>query len=153
MSQEISAKIHWEHQDAKTFQKGKYSRTHIWELDSGNQIDASSSPHIVPVPFSDPAFIDPEEAFICSLASCHMLFFLSIAAKKGISILRYDDTPIGMLAKNDSNKMAMTEVILQPVVKTWEELDPETLREIHESAHENCFIANSVKSVIKIKQN
>ena len=152
MNQIISAKIKWKNQENEIFIKGKYSRTHIWKLENGNQINASSSPHVVPIPYSNPEYIDPEEAFVCSLASCHMLFFLSIAAKKKINVLEYCDNPIGILAKDESNQIAMTEIILRPKVITFEEIDKNALEKIHQLAHKNCFIAKSVKSKIQIKQ-
>lgn len=152
MKQKISTKIHWESQIDEHFVKGKYSRSHLWELESGSQIEASSSVHVVPLPYSNPKLIDPEEAFVCSVASCHMLFFLSIAAKKKINILQYDDSPIGVLSKNISNEMAMTEIILQPKVVTAEETSKSVLTKIHELAHKHCFIAKSINSKITINQ-
>lgn len=150
MQQKISTKIHWRSQINESFLKGKYSRTHSWELESGTQIEASASVHIIPLPFSNPELIDPEEAFVCSIASCHMLFFLSIAAKNKIDVLQYDDSSIAILTKDASNKVAVTEVILQPKVITREEISKETLEKIHELAHQNCFIANSINSIIQI---
>lgn len=150
MNLEIKAKIRWKLQESELFTKGKYSRVHEWELENGHSIPASSSPHIVPLPYSNPEIIDPEEAFLCSLASCHMLFFLSIAAKKKIEVLEYLDSPIATLAKNDSQKLAITEVTLQPQVRMSLALDQEALEHMHHLAHENCFIANSVHSKIQI---
>ncbi len=150
MNQKISAKIHWKNQLDDFFIKGKYRRTHSWELESGSQLKASSSIHIVPIPYSNPEFIDPEEAFVCSIASCHMLFFLSIAAKKRIDVLQYDDSPIAILSKNHSKKVAVTKIILNPKVVTREETSKETLENIHELAHQSCFIANSINSKIHI---
>lgn len=152
MNQKISAKIHWKSQIDESFLKGRYSRTHSWKLDSGNQVEASASTHIVPQPYANPKLIDPEEAFVCSVSSCHMLFFLSIAAKKKITVLQYDDSPIAILSKNDSKKIAVTEIILQPKVITKEATNKETLEKIHELAHKNCFIGNSINSTIHIKQ-
>ena len=151
MNQPITAKINWSQQNGEQFNAGQYSRCHMWELESGTSIQASSSPHIVPIPHSNPLFIDPEEAFLCSLASCHMLFFLSIAAKKQVNILQYNDHPMAILAKNNANKVTITEVLLQPQVETQEEISPKILENIHDLAHTNCFIANSVHSKITIK--
>ena len=152
MNHNISVKIHWKSHVNEAFINGKYCRTHFWELESGNQINASSSIHIVPLPYSNPEFIDPEEAFVCSIAGCHMLFFLSIAAKKKINILQYDDSPIGVLSRNNSNEVAVTEIILQPKVVTREETSIDILEKIHGLAHQNCFIAKSIKSKIQINQ-
>jgi organic hydroperoxide reductase OsmC/OhrA len=151
MNTAISAKILWKKQDNQSFIRGHYSREHIWEFDNGHQINASSSPHIVPIPYSNPAFIDPEEAFICSVSSCHMLFFLSIAAKKKIEVLKYIDTPIGELSKNASNQIAINEITLQPSITFKETISNACIKEIHRIAHENCFIAKSINSKIKIK--
>jgi organic hydroperoxide reductase OsmC/OhrA len=151
MNISISAKILWENRKGSSFLKGKYSREHIWELTNNIQIKASSSPQIVPMPYSNPAFIDPEEAFVCSVASCHMLFFLSIASKKRIDILKYTDHPIGFLAKKKSGETAITEIILQPKVMFANDLGNEQLEKLHQLAHQNCFIANSVTSKIQIK--
>lgn len=150
MQQKITTRINWKSQANESFLKGKYSRRHSWTLESGSQIEASASVHIVPLPYSNPELIDPEEAFVCSIASCHMLFFLSIAAKKRIDVLQYDDSPIAVLTKNTSNKVAVTEVILQPKIIVREEISKETLAKIHKLAHQNCFIANSIKSNIQI---
>lgn len=147
----ISTRIFWENIHDQPFLKGRYSRDHIWELETGNQIKASSSPHIVPIPFSNPEFIDPEEAFISSISSCHMLFFLSIAAKRKIEVLKYIDTPIGKLSKNDLNKMAITEITLQPKITFKQEISNESLEKMHHLAHKNCFIAHSINAQIHIK--
>ncbi|MCG8330711.1 MAG: OsmC family protein [Chitinophagales bacterium] len=151
MHQTISATIHWKASQQEHFIRGKYSRAHIWEFNNGNQIEASSSPAIVPLPYSNPDFIDPEEAFICSLASCHMLFFLSIASKKKINVLQYEDNPIGTIAKGASNRISITEINLQPKVITQEEIGIDKIQNIHRLAHQNCFIANSIKSKVQIK--
>ena len=147
----ISVKILWENLNNQPFIDGKYSREHVWEFDNGNKIKASSSPHIVPIPFSNPDFIDPEEAFVSSISSCHMLFFLSIAAKKKVKVLKYMDTPIGKLSKNDLNKVTISEIILQPKVTLQQIISNESLEKIHHLAHQNCFIANSINSNIQIK--
>ena len=151
MHKEISALLQWKQEAEASFITGKYSRVHTWHLDGGGTVKASSSPEIVPIPFSAPEWIDPEEAFILSLASCHMLFFLSFAAKRRINVLKYEDQPIGILAKNDDGRIAMTSVTLQPRVKLAAEVATETLAHLHELAHKQCFIANSVKTQIQIK--
>lgn len=147
---EHQAEIIWSRKD-ELFLDQKYSRDHIWKFDGGLEIKASASPSIVPFPYSSAQNIDPEEAFIASISSCHMLFFLSIAAKKGFIVNSYKDTAIGILSKN-SNKLSITSVKLNPIVEFDGENQPDgnSLSEIHEESHEKCFIANSVKTEIDI---
>ncbi|MCP2729627.1 OsmC family protein [Symplocastrum sp. BBK-W-15] len=139
-------------QQAK-FTDNKYSREHSWKFDGGAEIAASASPHIVPLPYSNPAYIDPEKAFIASLSSCHMLWFLSIAAKHKFIVDSYVDRAIGLLDKNEEGKLAITKVNLRPhVIFTGDNLPTDKqIEEMHETAHHNCFIANSVKTEILIE--
>jgi len=150
-----TATISWQKQPAEEFEKGRYSRAHQWIFDGGMKIAASASPTIVPVPMSDPSLIDPEEAFLASLSSCHLLFFLSIAAKKKLIVEKYEDHVQGTMGENEEGKMAMLTVTLNPEISFSGENKPsqETIREIHEFAHESCYIANSVKTKIEIITN
>ncbi len=152
---EYTATVSWHKQTNEEFGKGRYSRVHQWSFDGGMQFNASSSPAVVPLPFSDPALIDPEEALLASLSSCHMLFFLSIASKKKIVVERYEDRVTGIMGANAEGKTAMLTVTLNPMIifSGNESPDAETIREIHKLAHENCFIANSVKATIEINSN
>lgn len=147
-----NVKILWERKPAESFIDIKYSRAHLWEFDGGIELHASSSPHVVPVPMSDETAVDPEEAFVASISSCHMLWFLSLAANKKYVVEKYEDNSTGILAKNDEGKLAMTEVTLNPVIKFFgDKIPTETeLNELHHMAHEKCYIANSVKTKIKI---
>ncbi|GAA0421400.1 OsmC family protein [Cocleimonas flava] len=146
-----NATVVWQ-RGSQTFSDNKYSRAHQWVFDSGTSIAASSSPHIVPLPYSVDENIDPEEAFVASLSSCHMLFFLSFAAKNKWIIDRYEDSASGTLEKNEEGKLAMTKVVLNPEIKySGETPSKEQEAEIHHLAHEACFIANSVKTVVEIK--
>ncbi len=134
------------------FIDNKYSRAHQWLFSSGTNIAASSSPHIVPQPYSVNENIDPEEAFVASLSSCHMLFFLSIAARKKWVIDSYEDRASGILEKNEEGKLAMTKVVLDPDIRySGDTPSKEQEAEIHHLAHEVCFIANSVKTIVEIK--
>ena len=144
-----TATVRWS-RNGELFADNKYSRGHEWSFDGGVTIRASSSPHVVPR-FSDPKGVDPEEAFVASLSSCHMLTFLLLAAAKKFIVDSYVDEAIGMLAKNAKGKLAMTEVILRPKVVFSGENRPgeEGLSELHHRAHEECFIANSVTTNIK----
>ena len=150
-SSQYSATILWQRGSQK-FTDNKYSRAHQWVFSSGNTISASSSPHIVPLPYSVDENIDPEEALVASLSSCHMLFYLSIAAKKKCLIESYEDNAYGTLEKNEGGKLAMTKVVLEPDIKySGETPSKEQQAEIHHLAHEACFIANSVKTIVEIK--
>ena len=146
-----TATIHWTKSPVENFVDSKYSRVHQWEFDGGMQFNASSSPHIVPVPMSDPGFIDPEEAFVASIASCHMLFFLSFCAKRKYIVSHYEDNAEGILEKAGDGRMQMTTVTLHPVIRFEGDTPPDDIIILlHELAHNNCFIANSVKTDIKI---
>lgn len=137
--------------DGAAFTDSRYSRGHRWLFDGGVEVPASSSPHVVPLPLSVAAAVDPEEAFVASLSSCHMLVFLSIAAKRGFVVDSYRDEAIGVLERNPSGKLAMTTVILRPVVQFTGDKRPSTdeLLEIHHESHEGCFIASSVTTDVR----
>ena len=132
------------------FLDNRFSRRHVLRFDGGLEIPASSSPHVVPLPFSDPAGIDPEEAFVASLSSCHMLWFLVLAAKRKFRVDRYADRPSGVMEKNGDGKLAMTVVTLRPEVQFSGEQMPtrEEIDQLHHKAHAECFIANSVKTKV-----
>ena len=149
---QYNATVSWQKQPNEEFEKGRYSRVHQWSFDGGMRFNASSSPAVVPLPFSDPALVDPEEALLASLSSCHMLFFLSIAAKKKIVVERYQDHVTGIMGANAEGRTAMLTVTLNPVIAFSGDEQPsaETIREIHELAHSTCYIANSVKAKIEI---
>ena len=137
----------------EAFIDNKYSRAHYWEFQGDTKVAASASSHIVPIPYSVPENVDPEEAFVASLSSCHMLFFLSIAAKKKLVVDLYRDTAEGVLEKNKDNKMAMTKVVLNPEIKfSGKQPSAELIDKIHHLAHQECFIANSVTTKIEIIQ-
>lgn len=147
---EYTAVIKWNRGGA-TFTDNRYSRLHLWQFDGGIEVPASSSPHVVPIPMSVAAAVDPEEAFIASLSSCHMLWFLSIAAKRGFVVDNYRDEAIGVMARNSAGRMAMTLVTLRPAVEFSGERFPaaDELVTLHHEAHEQCFIANSVRTEIR----
>jgi organic hydroperoxide reductase OsmC/OhrA len=132
------------------FLGNRYSRRHLIRFDGGAEMAGSSSPHVVPEPQSDPAAVDPEEAFVASLSSCHMLWFLSIAARQGFCVDSYTDNAQGLMARNDAGKMAMTRVTLRPEVAFSGSKRPsrEQIQQLHHAAHEECFIANSVTTEI-----
>ena len=122
------------------FVSGKYGRRHEWRFDGGQRIRASSSPHVVPEPMSDPSGVDPEEALVAAVSSCHMLWFLALARKRGFAVATYEDDAEGVL---DGKRFSAA--TLRPRVR-WEgdPPTPEAIQELHRRAHELCFISNSV---------
>jgi len=147
-----TAEVCWVRNEAP-FIDNKYSRVHRWTFDGGAVVPASSSPHVVRVPFSDPACIDPEEAFVAALSSCHMLWFLGLAAQHGYVIESYTDTAEGKMEKNVDGKEAITKVTLRPALVIASEKVPtdETIKKLHHDAHESCFLASSVKTEIVVE--
>ena len=147
-----TATIHWSRDGAEGFAKGQYSRAHEWTFDGGAVVPASASPHIVPGPWSDEAGVDPEEAFIASLSSCHMLFFLDFARRAGFVIDSYVDEVEGVMAKRDDGRMWMSRVTLRPRIAWAGEAPGElALADLHHKAHEACFIANSVTTDVRVE--
>ena len=148
-----TAEIRWTRAANESFTDNRYSRKHAWRFDGGLEIPASSSPHVVPLPLSTAEAVDPEEAFIASLSSCHMLWFLSIAAKRGYVVDNYSDSATGHLEKNASGKLAMTRIHLRPKV-TFAPASgkaaptPAELSTLHHEAHAACFLASSVLTEI-----
>jgi len=147
---EYYAKIDWKKGKDESYIDNEYSRAHTWKFDGGLSIPASSSPHVVPLPFSVEANVDPEEAFVASLSSCHMLFFLSIAAKRKYVINRYIDHAVGVMEKDSDGRIAMTTVTLRPKIDFSGERQPtrEQQEKMHHQSHQQCFIANSVKTQV-----
>ena len=146
-----TATIRWSRKGEGDFTKGQYSRAHTWEFDGGVSVPASPSPHVVPAPWSDLNAVDPEEAFVASLSSCHMLFFVDFARRAGLVIDDYVDEAEGILEKRADGKMAMTRVTLRPRI-TWGGSAPDesSIAELHHRAHEACFIANSVTTDVVV---
>lgn len=145
-----SARVCWKREKGESFSDQKYSRAHRWEFDGGAVIEASPSPYIVPLPYSVEAHVDPEEAFVASLSSCHMLFFLHLAAKQAFVCDVYEDNAVGELGKNIKGEMSMTKVTLKPRALFCGDRQPtlSELEDLHHQAHQACFIANSVKTQI-----
>jgi organic hydroperoxide reductase OsmC/OhrA len=145
-----SSTILWQRADNAAFVDHHYSRRHSWHFDGGAVVPGSSSPHVVPEPYSDAAAVDPEEAFVASLSSCHMLWFLDIAARAGWVVDSYRDEATGTLARNAEGQQAMTRVVLRPAVQFAPGKGPtaEELQALHHRAHASCFIANSVKTEV-----
>ena len=146
---EYVATIRW-HRDGHSFTDDKYSRGHEWEFDGGITVPESASPDIVPLPMSVAENVDPEEAFVASLSSCHMLFFLAIAAHSGFIVDEYTDAAMGRMGKNAEGKTVMTRVVLRPnATYSGDRIpDRQKIEKMHHRAHEQCYIANSVKTEV-----
>jgi organic hydroperoxide reductase OsmC/OhrA len=145
-----TATIRWSQDEGDHFSLGRYTRVHEIAFDGGTTIQASGAPQNVPAQFSSETSVDPEEMFVASLASCHMLWFLDFARRAGIEILSYEDEAEGVMAKNAEGRTAITRVTLRPKIEC--SADAATLEKIHHQAHEACFIANSVKTEIVVEQ-
>jgi organic hydroperoxide reductase OsmC/OhrA len=150
---ECKAVVEWRREPGAAFTDNRYSRAHRWSFDGGIEVPASSSPAVVKPPLSLAEAVDPEEALVAALSSCHMLWFLSLAAKRGYVIDGYRDEASGVLGKNAAGKMAMTVVTLRPRIAFSGDRQPtgDELDSLHHDAHEQCFIANSVNSEIRIE--
>lgn len=149
---EHQATIRWS-RGADAFLRGHYRRTHEWHFDGGVVVPASASPDVVAAPWSSAAAVDPEEAFVAALSSCHMLWFLSLAATKGFVVDAYEDQAIGHMAEIAPRRQAITEVVLRPRV-TFDPAHAATAGQVdalHHAAHERCFLANSVKTAIRVE--
>ena len=148
-----TATIRWKRDPSTDFTKGQYSRAHEWSFDGGVTVPASPSPHIVPAPWNDPNGVDPEEAFVASLSSCHMLFFVDFARRAGFVVDSYIDRAEGMLEKRADGKMWMSKVTLRPHVEFSGEKRPgdPDIADLHHRAHEACFIANSVTTEVAVE--
>ncbi|MDP9141902.1 MAG: OsmC family protein [Pseudomonadota bacterium] len=149
---EYRAGIHWQRSATEKFTDQRYSRGHQWRFDGGVDVPASSSPLVVPLPYSVAAAVDPEEAFIASLSSCHMLFFLSYAAQKGFVIDQYADNAVGTMGRNEQGQTAMLKVVLNPQIQWSGERQPsaDEIAALHERAHHDCFLANSVRCEVLV---
>ncbi|MGB8338267.1 MAG: OsmC family protein [Burkholderiales bacterium] len=148
---QYTATVAWTRKGAK-FTDNKFSRAHEWRFDGGAVLPGSSSPLSVPVPYSDSAAVDPEEALVAALSSCHMLFFLAYAARKGWVIESYTDEAVGTMDKNDSGKLAITHVRLRPhIIFAGAAPSQEEIDAVHHRSHEECYIANSLKAHVDIE--
>ncbi len=147
---EYCAEVLWQRGE-QDFLGNRYSRRHVLRFDGGAEVAGSSSPHVVPLPMSDASAVDPEEAFVAALSSCHMLWFLSIAARRRFCVDRYFDAAIGVMGQNADGRVAMTVVTLRPDVHFSGERLPtrEQIEQMHHQAHDACYIANSVRSEVR----
>lgn len=145
-----TALIRWQVGEADFLGK-RYSRAHTWTFDGGAVVPASSSPHVVPLPMSDGRAVDPEEAFVAALSSCHMLWFLDIASRAGYAVDAYEDAAEGRMGRNGAGKLVVDVVTLRPRTRFAGARMPDaaTLAALHHEAHEECFLANSVRCEIR----
>ena len=146
------ATIRWFASPGEDFAKGQYSRAHSWNFDGLANVAASASPHIVPMPWANPDAVDPEEGFVASVSSCHMLFFLDFARRAGVIVTSYDDEAGGEMERGSDGKTRITRITLRPKI-AFADTPPteEMLADLHHKAHEACFIANSITSEIVIE--
>jgi organic hydroperoxide reductase OsmC/OhrA len=153
MAHEYRASVTWKRDGGVKFTDQRYSRAHEWSFDGGITVPASSSPLSVRLPYSVAEAVDPEEALVAALASCHMLTFLHVAAKQGFVVDDYADDAVGVMSKNERGKYWVSKVTLAPQITFSGEKRPssEQLNELHHLAHEECYIANSVKSEVVVQ--
>lgn len=148
--QQFFATVAWQ-RDGQDFAGQRYSRGHAWQFDGGLTVPASSSPLSVPLPMSVAANVDPEEALVAATSSCHMLFFLSLAAQRGFIVDGYRDEAVGELGKNARGRPAMTRIVLRPrIAFAGTPPSPEALAALHHDAHERCYIANSLTADVVV---
>lgn len=149
---DYTAKITWRSDTPETFTKNRYTRGHEWSFDGGVTVPASSSPHVVRLPFSVEEAVDPEEALVASTASCHMLTFLWLAAKAGFNIASYTDDAVGEMAATENGSQWVSRITLDPQIEWIGDVPTaEQLGDLHHRAHEGCFIANSIKSEVVVR--
>ena len=149
---EHKATISWK-RASSNFLSGKYSREHAWRFDGGVIVPASPSPAVVPVPYSNPAHVDPEEAFVAAVSSCHMLTYLYLACQRGLQVDSYDDEAVGVMTKNEQGVLWVSSITLHPEIVYSGDLLPTPADEeqLHHTAHEQCFIANSIKTEVTVR--
>ena len=146
------ATVEWS-RDGQSFADNHYSRAHDWTFDGGAVVRGSSAPTSVPEPLSDPGAVDPEEALVAAVSSCHMLFFLAFAAKGGFVVDRYRDDAVGVLGRDDRGKTSITTVALRPAIvfSGDHQPDPVAIADLHHRAHSACYIANSIRAEVSIE--
>jgi organic hydroperoxide reductase OsmC/OhrA len=151
MAHEYTAEVVWT-RDGAVFTDNRYSRGHVWRFDGGVEVPASSSPLSVKLPLSRADAVDPEEALVAAVASCHMLFFLGFAAKAGFVVDKYEDAPVGVMTKNEQGKLFVSKITLSPAITFSGSKRPsaEELEALHHHSHEECYVANSVRAEVVV---
>ncbi|WP_312814648.1 OsmC family protein [Brevundimonas sp.] len=148
-----TAVIEWQRGD-QPFSDNKYSRAHNWTFDGGAVVRGSSTPSaMIPPPLSDETAVDPEEALVAAVSSCHMMFFLAYARKDGFIVDSYRDAAEGTLGKDERGKISITDIVLRPAVSWSGDKVPDAaqIAELHHRAHEACYIGNSVRSTVTVE--
>ncbi|MCE7796996.1 OsmC family protein [Sphingobium sufflavum] len=145
------ATVEWRASGDVAFATRRYSRAHRWRFDGGAEVAASSSPLVVPLPYSDAAAVDPEEALVAALASCHMMSFLHLASQNGLDVLSYEDSASGHLDKREDGRVAMVRAVLHPRIAFAGDADPTLVERLHHDAHDLCYIANSVNFPVTVE--
>jgi len=155
MEHAYSATVAWQRKASEPFTDNRYSRGHVWRFDGGIEVPASSAPSSVRLPYSVAEAVDPEEAFVAALSSCHMLTFLFLAAKAGFTVERYEDAATGIMTKNAQGRLFVSHVDLNPAVTFSGDKRPSEadLADLHHHAHEQCYIANSVKTEVTVARS
>jgi len=146
------ATIHWRNTGPE-FLERRYSREHLWRFDGGLEVPASPSPLVVAAPWSNAASIDPEEAFVAAVASCHMLWFLHMAVDAGFEVGQYEDLAVGQMTRDERGRLWISRTTLHPRIE-WigpRQPSPDDVRDLHHRAHEECFIANSIRTEVLIE--
>jgi organic hydroperoxide reductase OsmC/OhrA len=151
MAHEYRADVVWTREGA-VFTDNRYSRGHVWRFDGGVEVPASSSPLSVKLPLSREDAVDPEEALVASVSSCHMLFFLGFAAKAGFVVDKYEDAALGVMTKNEQGKLFVSKITLSPAISFSGSKRPsaQELDALHHHAHEECYVANSVRAEVVV---
>jgi len=151
MTHEYTAEVVWT-RDGAVFTDNRYGRGHVWRFDGGVEVPASSSPLSVKLPLSRADAVDPEEAMVAAVASCHMLFFLGFAAKAGFVVDKYEDAPVGVMTKNEQGKLFVSKITLSPAITFSGSKRPsaEELDALHHHSHEECYVANSVRAEVVV---
>ena len=149
---EFAAQVAWQ-RAGQAFLDGRYSRAHDWRFDGGAVVRGSSSPHSVRVPWSDPAAVDPEEALVAATSSCHMLWFLSLAAEQGFVVDGYSDAAEAQMGPIGFGRQGILAIVLHPQVTFSGARAPDdaAVRQLHAVAHERCYIANSLRSEVRVE--
>ncbi|WP_421724570.1 OsmC family protein [Bauldia sp.] len=152
MTHQYTVTITWRREPDADFARGRYSRAHRWRFDGGIDVPASASPHVVPAPYAPEAAVDPEEAYIASISSCHMLTFLDLARRGGFVVDSYEDQTEGEMEKIEDHRYWVARVILRPrITFAGDSPDAAQVDELHHLAHQYCFIANSVRTDIRVE--
>lgn len=147
MSHTYTATVVWA-SDAESHRSGRYSRRHDWRFDGGAVVPGSAGPG---VPGADPAAVDPEEALVAAVSSCHMLFFLAIARKHGLTVTSYEDEAEGVMSANDAGKLYVSTITLRPLIRFDGEADPAIVDQVHHLAHEDCYLAHSIRGDVVVQ--